>query len=314
MAGRATGDSDFHWLAFGMAATVAFSLIVQVGEQVDFLRFLPEKTKENRVRWWTAVLVAGPGWIVPGMAKMLGGAFLAFLVLQQQIPTDKAVEPTQMYQAGFGYLFSDPRAVLAITLCALVWWRYRNEDLRHVTRASGREILRALAIALPAIALPFVIRYAVVEGIATATEVSTIGIVYAFIVGFFIYGLLIYRNFDWRRLLPMLIETASLSGAILLIIPGFITSAIGLFLLFPPTRWLVKLTAITLFASKFKVAATTASWGNRGYGYYRASRKTDGSYDIDGEAVDVTDRPDGEPLPQLPSEAESVEDQVNRNP
>jgi len=104
------------------------------------------------------------------------------------------------------------------------------------------------------------------------------------------------------------------TGAILLIIPGFITSAIGLFLLFPPTRWLVKLTAITLFASKFKVAATTASWGNRGYGYYRASRKTDGSYDIDGEAVDVTDRPDGEPLPQLPSEAESVEDQVNRNP
>ena len=53
---------------------------------------------------------------------------------------------------------------------------------------------------------------------ATATEVSTIGIVYAFIVGFLIYGLLIYRNFDWRRIVPMLIETACLSGAILLII------------------------------------------------------------------------------------------------
>ena len=111
-----------------------------------------------------------------------------------------------------------PGVVLAITLSALVWWRYRNEDLRHVKRASGSEIVRAFAIALPAIALPFVIRYAVVEGIATATEVSTIGIVYAFIVGFLIYGLLIYRNFDWRRLVPMLIETASLSGAILLII------------------------------------------------------------------------------------------------
>ena len=111
-----------------------------------------------------------------------------------------------------------PGVVLAITLSVLVWWRYRNEDLRHVKRASGSEIVRAFAIALPAIALPFVIRYAVVEGIATATEVSTIGIVYAFIVGFLIYGLLIYRNFDWRRLVPMLIETASLSGAILLII------------------------------------------------------------------------------------------------
>jgi TRAP-type C4-dicarboxylate transport system permease large subunit len=31
-------------------------------------------------------------------------------------------------------------------------------------------------------------------------------------------GLLVYRCFDWRRLLPMLIDTASLSGAILLII------------------------------------------------------------------------------------------------
>jgi tripartite ATP-independent transporter DctM subunit len=111
-----------------------------------------------------------------------------------------------------------PGLVLAITLSALVWWRYRNEDLRHVMRASGGEVARAFAIALPAIALPFVIRYAVVEGIATATEVSTIGIVYAFIVGYLIYGLLIYRNFNWRRIVPMLVETACLSGAILLII------------------------------------------------------------------------------------------------
>ena len=121
-----------------------------------------------------------------------------------------------------------PAVVLAITLSALVWWRYRNEDLSHVTRASGGEIAKAFVIALPALALPFVIRFAVVEGIATATEVSTIGIVYAFVVGFFIYGLLIYRNLDWRRLLPMLIETASLSGSILLIIGAATAMAWGL--------------------------------------------------------------------------------------
>ena len=51
-----------------------------------------------------------------------------------------------------------PGVVLAITLSALVWWRYRGEDLRHVKRASAGEIVRAFAIALPAIALPFVIR------------------------------------------------------------------------------------------------------------------------------------------------------------
>jgi tripartite ATP-independent transporter DctM subunit len=106
-----------------------------------------------------------------------------------------------------------PGVVLAITLSALVWWRYRDEDLSHVRRAGASEIGRSFVVALPALALPFVIRAAVVEGIATATEVSTIGIVYSFIV-----GLLIYRQFNWQRLMPMLIETASLSGAILLII------------------------------------------------------------------------------------------------
>src|SRR5438309_2648674 len=111
-----------------------------------------------------------------------------------------------------------PGVVLAFMLSALVWWRYRDEDLSHVRKATAKEIVRSLVIALPALALPFVIRAAVVEGIATATEVSTIGIVYAFVVGFLIYGLLIYRRFDWGRLLPMLVETAALSGAILLII------------------------------------------------------------------------------------------------
>jgi tripartite ATP-independent transporter DctM subunit len=106
-----------------------------------------------------------------------------------------------------------PGVVLAITLSALVWWRYRAEDLSHVKRAKAGEIVRSFVIALPALALPFVIRAAVVEGVATATEVSTIGIVYGLVV-----GLLVYRRFDWRRLVPMLVETACLSGAILLII------------------------------------------------------------------------------------------------
>jgi tripartite ATP-independent transporter DctM subunit len=73
--------------------------------------------------------------------------------------------------------------------------------------------VKSLLVAIPALALPFLIRAAVVEGVATATEVSTIGIAYAFLA-----GLLVYRQFDWARLGPILVETASLSGAILLII------------------------------------------------------------------------------------------------
>ena len=74
-------------------------------------------------------------------------------------------------------------------------------------------MLRTFLVGLPALLLPLLIRAAVVKGVATATEVSTIGIVYAVAV-----GLLVYRQFDWRRLYPMLVETATLSGAILFII------------------------------------------------------------------------------------------------
>ena len=106
-----------------------------------------------------------------------------------------------------------PGALLGLALCAVVWWRYRREDLSAVGHASGREIWRSLVYALPALVLPVVIRAAVVEGVATATEVSTIGIAYSVVV-----GLIVYRSFDLRRIVPMLVETAALSGAIIFII------------------------------------------------------------------------------------------------
>jgi signal transduction histidine kinase/CheY-like chemotaxis protein/purine-cytosine permease-like protein len=119
--GKPDSGTAFDPLLFGAAATVAFSLITQIAEQVDFLRFLPERTAHNRKRWWTALLVAGPGWIVLGGAKLLGGAFLAFLALQHEIGIDKASEPTQMYLVGFNYVFADPGlALAAVTLFVIV--------------------------------------------------------------------------------------------------------------------------------------------------------------------------------------------------
>ena len=106
-----------------------------------------------------------------------------------------------------------PAVVGAIALAAVIWYKSRNEILHGVQRASRAEFGRALLFSLPALALPFVIRAAVVEGVATATEVATIGIAYTCAV-----GLLLYRRFDWKRLYPILVETASLSGAILIII------------------------------------------------------------------------------------------------
>ena len=106
-----------------------------------------------------------------------------------------------------------PSIVLAIALCFVVRHRYRNQDMTGIRKATGGEVWKAFVVSVPALALPFVIRFMVVQGVATATEVSTIGIAYTMIV-----GLLVYKQFDWARIVPMLVETASLSGAILLIV------------------------------------------------------------------------------------------------
>ncbi len=104
-----------------------------------------------------------------------------------------------------------PGLVLALALAAVARWR-AGADIPG-EKAPRAEILRRLAYAMPALLLPFVIRTAVVRGVATATEVSTIGVVYSVLAGLFFY-----RQFPWRRLYPMLVETACLSGAILFII------------------------------------------------------------------------------------------------
>lgn len=104
-----------------------------------------------------------------------------------------------------------PAAVGALALVVIV--RLRAGHDRPGVRASGGAMLRSFVVALPALALPFLIRAAVVEGVATATEVSTVGITYTIVA-----GLLLYRCGNWSRVYPMLVNTASLAGAILLII------------------------------------------------------------------------------------------------
>jgi tripartite ATP-independent transporter DctM subunit len=105
-----------------------------------------------------------------------------------------------------------PAGIAAAGLALLVFFRTRH-DRPQAARANAREVGRLFVIAIPSLILPFVIRYAVLAGITTATEVATVGVVYSILI-----GIAVYRCFDWRRLVPLLIETAALSGAILLII------------------------------------------------------------------------------------------------
>jgi len=74
---------DANFGSMLLAAGVCLSLIAQIAEQIDYLRFMPPKTPENSRRWWTAMLLAGPGWVIFGALKQVIGLFLAVYVIAQ---------------------------------------------------------------------------------------------------------------------------------------------------------------------------------------------------------------------------------------
>lgn len=113
--GKSGNAGEFNILMFGAATAVGVALIPQIGEQVDFLRFMPEKNAKNGMRWHLGVIFAGPGWVFLGMAKMLGGALLAYLAFKSAVSPEMAVNPNQMYLIGFNQVFANKEVVLAVT-------------------------------------------------------------------------------------------------------------------------------------------------------------------------------------------------------
>ncbi len=104
-AGASGEGAQFQWHLFGAALTVGVALITQMGEQADYLRFMPARDPAKPWRWWVGVLMGGPGWVVLGVLKMLGGALLAYLAISNMVPTERAVDPNQMYLAAYEYVF-----------------------------------------------------------------------------------------------------------------------------------------------------------------------------------------------------------------
>ena len=112
------GVSGFNLALFGSSAAILFSLVAQIGEQVDYLRFMPEKTRTNSRRWWFWLSLAGPGWILIGIIKMLLGSFLAYMAITAGDTPERAADPTYMYQMVFNYISSSP--TLSLVLAGLM--------------------------------------------------------------------------------------------------------------------------------------------------------------------------------------------------
>ncbi len=119
-AGEGHVGSGFDLHLFGAGLTVGIALITQMGEQADYLRFMPVQTPATRWRWWAGVLAGGPGWVLLGVVKMLCGVLLAYLAISNMVPPDRAVDPNQMYLAAYEYVFPNYGWAVAATALFVV--------------------------------------------------------------------------------------------------------------------------------------------------------------------------------------------------
>ncbi len=103
-----------NMLMFGAASGVLFSLVAQIGEQADYLRFLPERTPANRRAWWAAMLASGPGWIVIGALKICAGSLLAVLALRMGSSAAQATEPIHLFVRAYEQVVGDPALAIAL--------------------------------------------------------------------------------------------------------------------------------------------------------------------------------------------------------
>lgn len=114
-AGSLSFSKEFSLVHFGAAAAVIFPLMAQNAEQVDYLRFLPEK-KHLPKRWWFSLIAAGPGWVFVGYLKLLFGSFLAVLAITYGVDPLLADDPTHMYILAFSYLSENRELVIWVTV------------------------------------------------------------------------------------------------------------------------------------------------------------------------------------------------------
>ena len=94
----ADGDGAPSFAAMMLAAGVCLSLMAQIAEQIDYLRFMPPRTDANRQSWWRAVILAGPGWVIFGAIKQIVGLFVAVYIIAKLTPDAAATANEPVHQ------------------------------------------------------------------------------------------------------------------------------------------------------------------------------------------------------------------------
>ncbi|NCO85121.1 MAG: TRAP transporter large permease subunit [Rhodobacterales bacterium] len=107
-----------------------------------------------------------------------------------------------------------PGVMLGLGMFAAVWWVARRQDLPRSPLPGGFRAFRGqILTALPALLMPVFVIGTLRFGVATPTEVSVMAVAYALIVS----GL-VYRDLSLRTMWEAAVETALMTGAVMLII------------------------------------------------------------------------------------------------
>lgn len=119
-------------------------------------------------------------------------------------------------EASVGRLFLGgiiPGVCMAIALMIYIYFVSKKRKYPTETRTGIMERVTATGKAIPALLTPLLLLSGIAFGIVTPTEGAAVAAVYALILGFFVY-----RDLTFKKLYKMIVQTASSSAQILLII------------------------------------------------------------------------------------------------
>ena len=111
--GAKNGSVDL--VLFGLALSTLLSLLPQIGEQADYLRFMPAKRQVGGASWWSAMLFSGPGWVLIGGCKLMLGSFLVVFAMGHGMSPSDAANPAHMFLSVFREMVGSPAAALVMT-------------------------------------------------------------------------------------------------------------------------------------------------------------------------------------------------------
>lgn len=118
--------------------------------------------------------------------------------------------------ASVGALFLSgvvPGLMIAVSLMTYIYLRARRTGQQPIHRFSALRVLRAAFEALPALAMPAIILGGVFAGVMTPTESAAVAVLYALLVGLFVF-----RRLSWSDVYDCLLTTALLTSFIMLIV------------------------------------------------------------------------------------------------